>query len=392
MQDLCNHKRFFELSGLISGFLSGTLSQKQHEELDSWLSGSEEHRALFSRICAEQTMRDKIHNYRQEEVQSAFHDFLQRRRQLTFRRRIYRWVACAVLILLVGGGWLQWQAIKPDLLPDSVLSQEAEVPDSSRRPVLTLASGVRIVIPEGGLLSEDTVSGQQMIAANVFSESGAGAFSTSELTHNTVSVPPMCDFQFIISDGTKVWMNAASSLRYPVKFAADSRTIYVSGEVYLEVAKDTCRPFSVVTDGMRIEVLGTCFNVRAYPHEQETRITLAEGRVAARVGEKKYTLIPGNQLSLEESSEKINIRSVDVDEVLSWKRGFYVFKKCNLAEVASTLQCWYDVEIVLKGEVAARTTYTGVVNKEETIEVFLARLEKVSDVKYSRVGNVVMIQ
>ncbi len=178
-------------------------------------------------------------------------------------------------------------------------------------------------------------------------------------------------------------MNAASSLRYPVKFAADSRTIYVSGEVYLEVAKDTCRPFSVVTDGMRIEVLGTCFNVRAYPHEQETRITLAEGRVAARVGEKKY---------LEESSEKINIRSVDVDEVLSWKRGFYVFKKCNLAEVASTLQCWYDVEIVLKGEVAARTTYTGVVNKEETIEVFLARLEKVSDVKYSRVGNVVMIQ
>ncbi len=83
---------------------------------------------------------------------------------------------------------------------------------------------------------------------------------------------------------------------------------------------------------------------------------------------------------------------MDVDEVLSWKRGFYVFKKCNLAEVASTLQCWYDVEIVLKGEVAARTTYTGVVNKEETIEVFLARLEKVSDVKYSRVGNVVMIQ
>ena len=349
MEDLCNHKRFFELSGLISGFLSGTLSQKQHEELDSWLSGSEEHRALFSRICAEQTMRDKIHNYRQEEVQSAFHDFLQRRRQLTFRRRIYRWVACAVLILLVGGGWLQWQAIKPDLLPGSVLSQEAGVPDSSRRPVLTLASGVRIVIPEGGLLSGDTVSGQQMIAANVFSESGAGAFSTSELTHNTVSVPPMCDFQFILSDGTKVWMNAASSLRYPVKFAADSRTIYVSGEVYLEVAKDTCRPFSVVTDGMRIEVLGTCFNVRAYPHEQETRITLAEGRVAAQIGEKKYTLIPGNQLSLEESSEKINIRSVDVDEVLSWKRGFYVFKKCNLAEVASTLQCWYDVEIVLKG-------------------------------------------
>lgn len=143
---------------------------------------------------------------------------------------------------------------------------------------------------------------------------------------------------------------------------------------------------------MSIEVLGTCFNVRAYLHENETKVVLSEGKITARVGEKKYTLTPGNQLSLEGISGKIDIRKVDVADVLAWRRGFYVFKKCKLTEVASTLQYWYDVEIVLKGEVAARTTYTGVVNKEETIEVFLARLEKVSDVKYSRVGNVVMIQ
>lgn len=392
MEDLCNHKRFFELSGLISGFLSGTLSQKQHEELDSWLSGSEEHRALFSRICAEQTMRDKIHNYRQEEVQSAFHDFLQRRRQLTFRRRIYRWAACAVLMLLLSGGWLQWQAIQLESFPGNVLSQELEVADSSRRPVLTLASGERIVIPEKGLVLESTVAGQQVMAENGFPYQHADTFSYSELVYNTVSVPPMCDFYFVLSDGTKVWMNAASSIRYPVKFAADSRTVYASGEVYLEVAKDSRRPFSVVVDGMSIEVLGTCFNVRAYLHENETKVVLSEGKIATRVGEKKYTLTPGNQLSLEESSGKIDIRKVDVADVLAWRRGFYVFKKCNLTEVASTLQYWYDVEIVLKGEVAARTTYTGVVNKEEAIEVFLARLEKVSDVKCSRKGKVVMIQ
>lgn len=136
----------------------------------------------------------------------------------------------------------------------------------------------------------------------------------------------MCDFYFILSDGTKVWMNAASSLRYPVKFAADSRTVYASGEIYLEVAKDSRRPFSVVVDGMKIEVLGTCFNVRAYPHENETKIVLAEGKVTARVGGKKYTLAPGNQLSLEDVSGKINIRQVDVADVLAWKRGFYVFK------------------------------------------------------------------
>lgn len=389
---LNNRKQFFELSGLISGFLAGTLSEQRREELDSWVDERKEHRVLFGRICAEQTMREKIHNYCEEDVQSAFEDFLRKRRQLTLRRRIYRWVACAVLMLLLGGGWLQWQAIQLESFPGNVLSQELEVADSSRRPVQTLASGERIVIPEEGLVLEGTVAGQQVMAENGFPHQHADSFSHSELVYNTVSVPPMCDFYFVLSDGTKVWMNAASSIRYPVEFAADSRTVYASGEVYLEVAKDSRRPFSVVVDGMSIEVLGTCFNVRAYLHENETKVVLSEGKITARVGEKKYTLTPGNQLSLEGISGKIDIRKVDVADVLAWRRGFYVFKKCKLTEVASTLQYWYDVEIVLKGEVAARTTYTGVVNKEETIEVFLARLEKVSDVKYSRVGNVVMIQ
>ncbi len=392
MQDSINYKEFFELSGWISGFLSGTLSQEQREKLDSWLAGSEEHRALFGRICAEQTMWDKFHRYRQEDVPSAFQDFLRKRRQLTFRRRVYRWAACAVLVLALGGAWLQWEAMKLKSHPGEVLSQEGTPDGNDRRPVLTLASGVQIVIPEGGLMPEDTVAGRQMIAKDVLEEHYADTFSHPELIHNTVSVPPMCDFHFTLGDGTKVWMNAASSLRYPVKFASDSRTIYVSGEVYLEVAKDSRRPFLVVTDGMRIEVLGTCFNVRAYPHERETRVTLAEGKVAARVGEEKYTLTPGNQLSLEEGSGKIKIQAVDVDDVLSWKRGFYVFKKCRLTEVASTLQCWYDVEIILTGEAAAHTTYTGVVNKEEAIEVFLKRLEEVSDVKCSREGNIISIR
>lgn len=144
---LNNRKQFFELSGLISGFLAGTLSEQRREELDSWVDERKEHRVLFGRICAEQTMREKIHNYCEEDVQSAFEDFLRKRRQLTLRRRIYRWVACAVLMLLLGGGWLQWQAIQLESFPGNVLSQELEVADSSRRPVLTLASGERIVIP-----------------------------------------------------------------------------------------------------------------------------------------------------------------------------------------------------------------------------------------------------
>lgn len=392
MQSLDDHKRLFELSGLISCYLSGTLSEEQEKALKSWLAESGEHQAVFERICAEQTMREKWEHYRNENVQSAFDDFQHRRRRLAFRRGVYRWAACAVLLLTVGAAWWQWRSDASEV-SGGMFAQDGTVVDSMfRKPVLTLASGEQMVVLENGVLFQEMSEGQWVKTNREMILQSRDSMLQHTDNYNTIEVPPMCDFHFTLSDGTKVWMNAASSLRYPVKFAADSRSIYVSGEVYLEVAKDSSRPFSVVTDNMRVEVLGTCFNVRAYPHERETKVTLAEGKVAARVGEEKYTLTPGNQLSLEEGSGKVSVQAVDVDDVLAWKRGFYVFKKSNLAEVASTLQSWYDVKIVLKGEVAARTTYTGVVNKEEAIEVFLSRLEKVSEVKCVREGNVVSIQ
>ena len=383
-----NHKEIFELSELISGFLAETLLEEQRVELEAWLAEKEEHRALFDRICSEQTLREKVNRYRSEEVQPAFQDFVRKRQRLTFRRRVYQWAACAVLVLALGSAWWQWRSVEREM-PGEVLAQVEEAADSTgRRPVLILASGEQILMPEAGVGAEDS----ELERRFGIEQPSAQSREDSDEVYNTVEVPPMCDFHFMLADGTKVWMNAVSSLRYPVKFAADSRTIYVTGEVYLEVAKDARRPFSVVVDDMRVEVLGTCFNVHAYPHEQETKITLAEGKVAAHVGKERYALVPGKQLCREKVSGGVDIRSVDVDDVLAWKRGVYVFKKCNLAEVVSTLRCWYDVNIVLKGEAAARTTYTGVVNKEETLEVFLKRLEEVSDVKCSRQGNVVSIQ
>lgn len=383
MQDSIDYREFFEFSGLISGFLSGTLSQEQCDKLDSLLSGSPEKRALFERICAERTMRDKIHIYRQEEVSTAFQDFLRRRRQLAFRRKL-QWcaAACAVLVIGLSAAWLQWGVKRIEPFAVVSLPQERIPEINGSRPVLTLASGDQIEIPEGGVMPEGPGTGGLTVA---------DTFPYPVSDYNTVSVPSGCDFHFTLGDGTGVWINAASSLRYPVRFAPDSRIVYVSGEIYLEVAKES-RPFTVVADDVRIEVLGTCFNVRAYPNERETTVTLAEGKVSALVEGEKYTLTPGKQLSVDDDSGNVRIRNVDVDDVLAWKRGFYVFRKSGLAKIASTLRSWYGVEIVLESEKAVRADYTGVVNKREGIDVFLSRLEEVSDVKCVRDGNVVYIK
>ena len=119
--------------------------------------------------------------------------------------------------------------------------------------------------------------------------------------YNTLEVPLKCDFRFTMSDGTKVWINAGSTLKYPAKFAADSRTVYASGEIYLEVAKDAERPFYVVVDGITVKVLGTSFNIRAYADENETKVTLLEGKIAAQINDKEYTLTPGKQLKCDKT-------------------------------------------------------------------------------------------
>lgn len=384
--------KIFRISKLIAGYLSDKETEKRSEEIEDWLRESEKNRALFERICAQETVCEKIRCYEAEDVNKAFERFLQRRKRLTLRRKIYWWSACAVVILLLGVvGWqgLKWQKVPANM--EVVKQENHESIPISGRPVLTLASGKRFVIPEKTLSFESLETGQRVISGGDVLVQHIDSTVDHELMYNVMEIPPMCDFNFTLSDGTKVWMNASSTLRYPVKFSEKTRTVYVEGEVYFEVAKDANRPFYVEVDKMEIAVLGTHFNVRAYPEEKQIKVTLAEGKVSACINDKKYFLDPNDQLCMGEKFGGVNIRQVDVGEELAWRRGFYIFKKSRLEEVASTLQCWYNVRIVMTSKVSATTTYTGVVNKEEPIEVFMRRLEEVSNVKCVRQDNTVMI-
>lgn len=386
-------KQWFVVSKRITAYLAGELGVEEEQELESWLAKDAKNRELFDRICATETIRKKFICYREEDAEKAFQRFVGERKRLSIRRRIYSWSACAAVLMLGFGAWALLERggngetatlpVIARMIPEDSLAQ--------RRPMLTLAGGEQMRILGNRLAFEETDKGQRVILEDSVLFMRQDSSSDFETGYNELVVPPMCDFNFVLSDGTKVWMNAASSLRYPAKFASDSRTVYASGEIYLEVVKDTSRPFYVVLDGMEIKVLGTCFNVRSYPNEAETKVTLAEGKVAAQIGSESYLLKPGNQLCLHEKFGAVNIRPVDVGDVLAWKRGYYVFKKSRLSEVASTLQNWYDVHIVMTNEHLLSIYYTGVVNKEEPIEVFLNRLEEVSGIKWAKNGNTVCI-
>ena len=383
-------KEALSLSQGISDIISGQADAENQHTVDSWIAENERNKNLFDKICSEDTMQKKIHNYKNSDAEQAFDKFLKARTQRSKRRILYRVLSGAATIAICLGLWTLVQLQKQKTQPLQVAATEQLATDMlENKPVLTLGDGTQMNVWGDNLHFKETEKGQKiMLGDSLLSQRDD---STTTENYNTLEVPALCDFNFTLSDGTKVWMNAASTLKYPTKFAADSRTIFASGEIYLEVAKDAKRPFYVAIDGITIKVLGTSFNIRAYENENDTKVTLIEGKIAAQTNDKEYTLTPGKQLKRGKTVGGVGIRTVDPTEIIAWTKGYYVFKKSRLQDVATTLQNWYGVTIMMTSEISSTTTYTGVVNKKESLDVFLRRLEEVSNVRCSRNGKFVTI-
>ena len=382
-------KETLSISDKISDILSKELDVGSQHVLDSWLAQNEQNKALFNKICSDNTIREKIYNYKNSDAEQAFNDFLKARKQRSNRRIYYRFLSGAAVIAICFGFWALIRIQEQETQNLQVTETEQQLSDMpANKPVLTLGDGTRMNVWGDNLYFKETEKGQKiMLGDSLLSQKEDSITADS---YNTLEVPLRCDFNFTMSDGTRVWINAASTLKYPAKFAADSRTVYASGEIYLEVAKDAGRPFYVVVDGITVKVLGTSFNIRAYADENDTKVTLLEGKIAAQINDKEYTLTPGKQLKRDKTFGETSVRTVDPAEIVSWTRGYYIFKKARLQEVVNTLKNWYGVNIMLSSG-ASDIIYTGVVNKEEKLEVFLRRLEDVSNVKCSCNGKFVTI-
>ena len=377
----------FEISLLISRSLSGEITKEEQLKLDVWRKKNEHNEELFQRICSEFVVRDKINQYKQAEVQSAFDSFVSRRDRMFTRKhwigRISRYAAIIVVPLFIALFYFNRIEIGKELPEQS----ENVVQVKRNAPVLTLSNGQKMILYNQNL----TLDEENGVQITMKSEGGM-QYNTSDSTkagmvYNILTTPSQCDFSFTMADGTKVWLNAKSSLRYPVAFTGDERVVYAEGEVYLEVAKDPEHPFFVVLNGMKVEVLGTSFNINSYADEDFVEVTLVEGHVAAHVEEHTYGLLPNRQLCWDKENRSVDIKTVNVNDYIAWKNGQYVFKGKVLSEVAKVLQRWYDVEVVFESGESAEVIYTGVVYKEENFDVFVQRLRETSSLSCRTEGD-----
>ena len=303
------------------------------------------------------------------------------------RRKPWLAAAAAVLLLLAAGGfWFNRENKQPVAQQPAQVPLVADVPPGGNKAVLTLGDGTVITLDSSG----NGVLAQQGNMKIIKQANGQLAYEQAgqgqaEILFNTMRTPRGGEYRLTLPDGSRVWLNAASSVTYPTSFTGESRDVSITGEAYFEVARQAGKPFRVKAGDMTVEVLGTHFNINAYTGEKAVKTTLLEGAVKIAAAGKEALLKPGQQAGLH-GNGSLNVKdNVDLDEVVAWKNGLFQFNDADMPAVMRQLENWYDVKVIYEGEVPERS-FGGAMQRTLPLTKVLKILEE-NDVKFRLEGR-----
>jgi transmembrane sensor len=305
------------------------------------------------------------------------------------------WMAAAVLIFIVSGVWFLVGRTGSKPTTVAVTPDVQDIMPGTQGAVLTLADGRQIIIDstgKGNITREGNMTVRRVGDQLVYETNKAGGQSagTPTIAYNTLSTPRGRQFQLVLADGSRVWLNAASSIRYPVAFAANERWVEITGEAYLEVTQNASKPFRVSLPptaekhGATIEVLGTHFNVNSYADEPDVKTTLLEGKVKVNCqlanGEKAEEMVtailqPGQQAVITGLTHDIPVKYTDVNAVVAWKNGVFNFQDAGVQQVMRQLARWYDVDVQFENGIPA-IEFGGKMGRDLSLMNVLRFLEK----------------
>jgi transmembrane sensor len=311
------------------------------------------------------------------------------------------WAAAAVLVFVVFGLWFLVGRDKVEQPSVAATPKVQDIAPGGDKAVLVLADGRKVVLDTAGNGTITKQGGVTVLKLNdgqlAYNESSNVSPSGGDLegAYNTITTPKGGQYQLVLADGTKVWLNAASSLRFPTAFTAKDRRVELSGEGYFEVTHNQEKPFHVQVntpsgEGGDVQVLGTHFNINAYNDEGAVKTTLLEGSVKMSSSGQTALLRPGQQAQLQTTNHKLQtINHVDLDEVMAWKNGVFHFADADLVTVMRQLARWYDVEIEYKGAIPKRR-FEGEMQRSLMLSQVLKILEK-NNVHFKIIGKKILV-
>jgi len=302
-------------------------------------------------------------------------------RKVPVLQRAATWWVAAGIALLLAAGTTYWLLSPAKQSPESVTkSAPADPAPAGNKALLTLADGTVIDLeaqnsslpPQGNVQVSRSDSG-------LLTYTVASGNDKAPLSYNTLTTPRGGQYKIILADGSTVWLNAASSLRYPTAFTGTVRQIEVTGEAYFEVAKKPEQPFIVTVQGVNMQVLGTSFNVNTYEKQQGVTTTLVEGSLKVTAATTAVILKPGQQAVAPPGTNNIKVQTVDPEQAIAWKHGLFVFNNASLHEVMEQLSRWYDVDIVYN--TTSNVKFEGEIQRNLSLSQVLKHLEQ-KDVKF----------
>ena len=307
-------------------------------------------------------------------------------------KRGRKWVlsVCKYAAMFVLGVSLVYVVTRPE--PEEKIVRAEVIKPGRLQAELRLGTGVRLALNEhqgvyssenaGVEIVNDTVAGKVSYHVN---KTGM----EDSLVFNTLIVPKGGEYSLELPDGTVVWVNSESALRFPEKFTSNRREVFLEGEAYFEVKKDANRPFYVHTEAGKVRVLGTAFNVCAYSNDRFWQTTLVEGSVMINQEEKEVLLKPNEQYQIDVRTGKAGLREVLPELYTSWRDGKFYFKAYTFEELVEKLERWYDFKMFYMNEEIKTRRFSGVVNKYQPLEEMFKFLQMTSDVQFNVKGNVV---
>ncbi len=392
---------------LIVKYLKGTISEMESRDLEEWVGQSEQNRLLFEQLTDGTWISAELHKMYGLEGEKAWSRIaaankkniaveLQSPPPVRSIGTWKKWVAAASVILLAGiGGYLffyQAQKAPNPAIVGTGTSRQIMAPEKNRATI-TLSDG-RVIyldsIADGTFARQMGTDIVKQAEDELVYKAGN---NVSAPVYNTLFNPRGSRVIHVtLSDGTKVWLNSETSLRYPVSFTGKERSVEINGEAYFEVAKMSSRPFRVVAGNMNVEVLGTHFNINAYPDENITRTTLLEGKVKVSNSLHSAEISPGQQANYSENESKhFQIEQVaDIEKVIAWKEGMFQFDDTELPVIMRQICRWYDIDIVYERP-AGREKYGGAISKQVPLSNVLKMLET-NGIQFKQEGSKIVVK
>ncbi len=375
----------------------GQLSEEEAGLLAEWRSRSSEHEALYRRIMSGESLAELLewqNHFDPEQANRSILHRVEKRRSVRMRKIGLRVAAIVLLLLGIGTIWIINR--QGDYRRQQELAFTLIHPGTPQA-ILTLADGRQVVLDKKPvtlkLNEKQFLTGDSAILNYAVNLPNGLENNEQQTLMHKVEVPVGGEYRLVLADGTKVWINAESSLQYPVEFTAEQRTVILQGEAYFEVVSDTLKPFTVKTPaGLEVKVTGTHFNVEAYADRRIWKTTLVEGGVEVRLGKYQTYLRPNEQFSFDQETNQGSLKKVNVREVIAWKNGWFVFDNTPLEEIMETIRRWYNIEVEYRDAETKQLCFTGDLSKYDSFESVIRMFEDTQKVKLKVRANRLIVE